>query len=144
MLHIWKGDEWKMALITPTVHYESHFMPFDLCNSPTAFQHLNNDFCGTYWAVGHSPTWTTHIMDSWWEFPHLAETDSRSKIILLTRISPHLGLQITLHWANSQLDLFCDSCMKMRIGWNKRWMKKMCSSHMEHLQGSVVQGEGGI
>lgn len=33
-----EGDEWKMALNTPTDHYESLVMPFGLCNAPAASQ----------------------------------------------------------------------------------------------------------
>ncbi|KAL0173559.1 hypothetical protein M9458_029527, partial [Cirrhinus mrigala] len=43
LVRIREGDEWKTAFITPTGHYETLVMPFGLCNSPAAFQHLIND-----------------------------------------------------------------------------------------------------
>ncbi|KAI2644189.1 Transposon Tf2-9 polyprotein [Labeo rohita] len=43
LVRIREGDEWKTAFITPTSHYETLVMPFGLCNSPAAFQHLIND-----------------------------------------------------------------------------------------------------
>ncbi|KAL0153240.1 hypothetical protein M9458_051463, partial [Cirrhinus mrigala] len=43
LVRIREGDEWKMAFITPTGHYETLVMPFGLCNSPSVFQQFIND-----------------------------------------------------------------------------------------------------
>ncbi|KAI7789601.1 putative retrotransposon-like protein 1-like [Triplophysa rosa] len=43
LIRVKPGDEWKMAFITPTGHYEYKVMPFGLVNSPAIFQNLMNE-----------------------------------------------------------------------------------------------------
>ncbi len=43
LIRIQEGDEWKMALITPTGHYEYRVMPYGLSNSPSVFQGFMNE-----------------------------------------------------------------------------------------------------
>ncbi|KAL0162387.1 hypothetical protein M9458_041783, partial [Cirrhinus mrigala] len=43
LIRIRKGDEWKMAFITPSRHYEYRVMPYGLSNSPSIFQSFMNE-----------------------------------------------------------------------------------------------------
>ncbi|SOV04978.1 uncharacterized protein UDID_17813 [Ustilago sp. UG-2017a] len=43
LLHIAKGDEWKMAFHTRYGLFQYNVMPFGLTNTPASFQHLMND-----------------------------------------------------------------------------------------------------
>lgn len=43
LVRIQPSDEWKIAFITPSGHYEYLVMPFGLSNSPGVFQALIND-----------------------------------------------------------------------------------------------------
>jgi hypothetical protein len=46
LVHIEKGDEWKMMFKMRYGHFEYVVMPFGLTNAPAIFQHLMNDnFC---------------------------------------------------------------------------------------------------
>ncbi len=43
LVRIREGDEWKMAFITPSGHYEYLVMPYGLSNSPSVFQEFMNE-----------------------------------------------------------------------------------------------------
>ncbi|CAM4525315.1 unnamed protein product [Leuciscus chuanchicus] len=43
LIRIRRGDEWKMAFITPSGHYEYRVMPYGLSNSPAVFQGYMNE-----------------------------------------------------------------------------------------------------
>ncbi|SOV08562.1 uncharacterized protein UDID_17421 [Ustilago sp. UG-2017a] len=43
LLHIAKGDKWKMAFCTRYGLFQYNVMPFGLTNAPASFQHLMND-----------------------------------------------------------------------------------------------------
>ncbi|KAL0177211.1 hypothetical protein M9458_026105, partial [Cirrhinus mrigala] len=48
LIHIREGDEWKMAFITPTGHYEYRVMPYGLSISPAVFQTFMNEVLWEY------------------------------------------------------------------------------------------------
>ncbi len=48
LIRIREGDEWKMAFITPSGHYEYLVMPFGLANAPSVFQEFMNEVFREY------------------------------------------------------------------------------------------------
>ena len=46
LVHIHKGNEWKITFCTHYGSFEWCIMPFRLMNAPTTFQHFRNDILG--------------------------------------------------------------------------------------------------
>ena len=76
-IHIKEGDEWKAAFSTPFGSYEPTVMFFRLCNSPTTFQKMMNEYFWDFITEGWICIYMDDILIAALTIPELRERTRR-------------------------------------------------------------------
>ncbi|KAK3517471.1 hypothetical protein QTP70_012450 [Hemibagrus guttatus] len=90
LIHIRRGDEWKMEFITPSGHYEYLVMPYGLSNTPSVFQSFMNEM---FWDMLHRFV-VVYIDDIFIYSPNLSDHVDHVKQVLNRLRHYHLYLKL--------------------------------------------------
>ncbi|KAK3544477.1 hypothetical protein QTP86_013136 [Hemibagrus guttatus] len=90
LIHIRRGDKWKMEFITPSGHYEYLVMPYGLSNTPSVFQSFMNEM---FWDMLHRFV-VVYIDDIFIYSPNLSDHVDHVKQVLNRLRHYHLYLKL--------------------------------------------------